>query len=198
MTAAYKFLAPGAVSPFTRFRWPAAGTWVHAPGEREAAWVFACRAGDLPWWLERELWRVELDGPVRAGRYQLAAPRARLVERIGGWDAPLREEYGRACARRALALASPALPPALSARLAGVEDPARVAELVQGAPERGDVVGYLGDAAGCAARGDAAATSYVACMLAGALAGGSPAAAFEAERAWQARWLVGALGLTAA
>ncbi len=43
MTSAFKFLAAGAVSPFTGFRWPAAGTWVSAASEDEASWIFACR-----------------------------------------------------------------------------------------------------------------------------------------------------------
>ena len=76
MRTAYKFLAPGGVSPFTGFRWPGAGTWVSAPDEREEHWIFACRDRDLPYWLDEELWRVELDAPVREARYQIASPRA--------------------------------------------------------------------------------------------------------------------------
>ncbi|HET7825985.1 MAG TPA: hypothetical protein VFK90_11660, partial [Anaeromyxobacter sp.] len=86
---AWKFLAEGAVAPFTGFRWPAPGEWVAAPRGRADAWIHACRAGDLPHWLDRELWSIELDAPVRTARYQVASPRARLVARVAGWDPSL-------------------------------------------------------------------------------------------------------------
>jgi hypothetical protein len=77
---AHKFLAQGEVSPFTGFRWPGPGAWVNAQVVRVDAWVHACRPGDLPYWLDDELWRIELDDPVREARYQVASPRARPAE----------------------------------------------------------------------------------------------------------------------
>lgn len=187
MRTAYKFLAPGAVSPFTRFRWPEAGRWVSAPGEREERWIFACRDRDLPYWLERELWVLELEEPVREERYQLVASRARLVRRLTRWDAELRREYARACAHRARDLALPALPPELRDGVERARGPEEIAELVEKASTTSIIASYLEDAARIGARGDGAAASYVTCVLAATLRG--DAAGFEAERGWQARWL---------
>jgi hypothetical protein len=102
---AFKFLAKGAVAPFTGFRWPGPGVWVGAPANRDDA-------GDLPYWLQEELWRIELEEPVRATRYQIASPHARLVARIPRWDRAFGREYARACALRARDLALPHLIPA--------------------------------------------------------------------------------------
>ncbi len=195
MRAAYKFLGAGAISPFTGFRWPEVGAWVVAPADHEPAWVFACRRSDLPYWLDRELWRIELDEPVREGRHQLSAWRARLTGRVEAWNPELRTGYAEACARRACELAVPALPAELHEQIARRDDPAEVAAAVRGASVCSDVAGYLADAAGLARNDDAAAASYMACMLAAAVGGG--AAAFEAERAWQARWLSEHLSLDA-
>ncbi len=187
MRTAYKFLAPGAISPFTRFRWPGAGTWVSAPDGREQSWVFACRDRDLPYWLDRELWVVELEEPVRERRYQLSAPRARLVSRVDLWHDDLRRQYARACALRARDLALPGLPPELRERLGRASGPEEIVEVVSKASCRSPAASYLEDAARIAARSDGAAASYVACVLAATLAG--DASGFEAERAWQAGWL---------
>ncbi len=187
MRSAYKFLAAGARSPFTGLRWPEAGTWVSAPGDREATWVFACRREDLPYWVDGELWRIELDGPVREARHQISAPRARLAARIEAWSAELGRRYAEACARHARDAALPALPAALRERIAPLDDPGELAAAVQGAPAASAIAGYLGDAAAMARDDHPAAASYLACMLAASVRGG--AAGFEAERAWQARWL---------
>jgi hypothetical protein len=191
---AYKFLAPGAISPFTGFRWPGAGGWVHAPPGRDDAWVHACRVADLPCWLDEELWTVELGGPVREARYQLAAPRARLVRPVRGWDAPLRGEYARACALRARDLALPHLAPWLRDALRRDDLPGLV-EAVSAVESPPPAAAYVADAARTALAAGPAPASYVACVLAATLGGGL--AAFEAERAWQARWLAGRLGLEA-
>jgi hypothetical protein len=80
---AYKFTAGDAVNAFTRFPWPipAAGNpdaWVDASdgvaGVRGG--VHACHAGDLPYWLGRELWEVELASDVVEAPYKLVAPPA--------------------------------------------------------------------------------------------------------------------------
>ncbi len=193
MRSAFKFLAPGAVSPFTGFRWPAPGTWVSAPGERQATWVYACRARDLPYWVDAELWQVELDGPVHEERFQIAAARARLARRIEAWDPGLRRRYARACTLHARELALHALPSAVRERVARAEDPAELAAAVAPASGASHLAGYLGDAAASAGRESPAATSYIACRVAATLGGGQQA--FEAERAWQARWLAEQLAL---
>ncbi|HEY6001915.1 MAG TPA: hypothetical protein VIV57_03510, partial [Anaeromyxobacter sp.] len=115
---AYKFLAEGAVAPFTGFRWPRPGEWVTAPSSPDR-WVHACRARDLPHWVGEELWSIELGEPLRESRYQIASPRARLVARVAGWTPALGREYARACALRARDLALPRLAPPLRDALAG-------------------------------------------------------------------------------
>lgn len=193
MIGAFKFLAPGAVSPFTGFRWPAVGSWVSAADDDAASWIFACRDRDLPYWVDAELWQVELDGPIRVAPFQISAARARLAGRVERWDHALRLRYTQACALRARDLAVPSLPASLQAQVAGLEAPAAIAEAVGSLSTASPLAGYLADVARTTENQHPAATSYVTCMLAASLGGGQ--AAFEAERAWQARWLVGELGL---
>jgi hypothetical protein len=189
---AYKFLAAGAISPFTRFRWPRVGEWVSARPDREPAWVFACRRGDLPYWLEQELWLVELEGPVREARHQISAPRARLASRVQGWNAELRRDYAAACAFRAREIALPRLPRELAGRIGGLSDLSGIAAALDATPDSSTIGGFLRDVAAIAPL-DAAAASYVAAVLAAAVGGDQ--ASFEAEREWQARWLSERLGL---
>jgi hypothetical protein len=188
---AYKFLAEGAVAPFTGFRWPRPGEWVPAPRAPDR-WVHACRVGDLPHWIDRELWSIELDEPLRESRYQIASPRARLVARVAGWDPSFERAYARACALRARDVALPHLPPALRETLAGIDDLAALAAAVRRATRGDRAAQYVRDAAAFVDQGPAV-VSYVAATLASHVGGGL--AAFEAERAWQARWLAERLGL---
>jgi hypothetical protein len=190
---AFKFLARDAVSPFTGFRWPSPGEWVSAPGDRAEAWVRACRTVDLPHWLDEELWRIELGEPVRKREYQIAAPRARLVARVAGWQAPIAREYAQACALRARDLALPHLDAALRAALAGATELDAVAAVAQNAASASRAAAFVADAVHSAQHVGAATTSYIAAALASSVGGGL--AAFEAERAWQARWLAERLGL---
>jgi len=112
---AYKFLRPGGTSPFTGFAWPlpdgGPGAWVEAPVEPCRSGVHACRRDDLPLWLGRDLYEVELDGEIVEEPAKVIAARARLVRRIPAWNDPLRDEYTRRCADRAHALAAGASPP---------------------------------------------------------------------------------------
>jgi hypothetical protein len=89
---AYKFLDDGACAPFTGFRWPV-DEWVEVPVVQPCrTGLHACRVRDLPYWLGRELWRVELAGEVVAERTKVVAARARLRERIDEWDDGARDE----------------------------------------------------------------------------------------------------------
>jgi hypothetical protein len=190
---AYKFLTDEGRSPFTGFRWPRAGEWVEASAERPHAWVHACRIGDLPYWLERELWTVELDAPVREARYQVSAPRARLVGRVEGWDEPLARELSRSSVLHARDLALPHLPPPLREVLQAAEEPAAIASALAGAGAGAPLPSYLSDAARLATRSGPSAACYVARVLAAAVGGGQ--AAYDAECAWQARWMAHRLGI---
>ena len=95
---AFKFLRAGGIAPFTGFHWTR-GTWVSAPpGGGEGTGVHACRIADLPFWVDDELWRIELDGETFARRTQVEAQRGRLLERVGGWDP---RAFADVCAQRA-------------------------------------------------------------------------------------------------
>src|SRR5437763_16980036 len=100
---AWKFLATGAIAPFTGIRWPA------PEGSRGARWVegraspgqgvHACEIEHLPYWFDEELWEVELDGPVSRSARQLVGRRGRLVARIDDWSSA-RDEFTAACVER--------------------------------------------------------------------------------------------------
>jgi hypothetical protein len=68
--------------------------------------VHACRVADLPLWLGRELYAIELAGDVAEERTKLVAPRGRLLRRIGAWDDAARAAYVTDCEARAHALAA--------------------------------------------------------------------------------------------
>ncbi|HEX2086070.1 MAG TPA: hypothetical protein VHF89_10340 [Solirubrobacteraceae bacterium] len=105
---AYKFLRPGAVGPFSGHAWPQ-GAWVAAGGGTSLCrrGVHACRVEDLPRWIERELWAVELRGDVVATRWKLVAPAGRLVRRIEAWDDDAAAAFAGACIDRVRALGLP-------------------------------------------------------------------------------------------
>jgi hypothetical protein len=97
---AYKFLAPGAVGPFTGFRWQP-DVWVEALEARPCRYgIHACRLQQLPMWLEPELWEIELGGEILEGKRKLVAQRGRLVRPVERWTPELAREFGRFCARR--------------------------------------------------------------------------------------------------
>jgi hypothetical protein len=203
---AYKFLCRGGVGPFSRYAWPlprggAPGAWVFASADAVLCHsaVHACRVRDLPWWLQDELWEAELQGDVTAGRHKVMAPRARLLRRIGGWDAACAQRFADACAGRARDHAATALERAdaagLAAELRGAAGPRELRALVRMAepPESARIaVTMAGDAAiralGCAA----VVTAYIAAHAAARVDGPD---APPAERAWQAEWLRAELGL---
>jgi len=206
---AYKFLCSGGVGPFSRYAWPLPrhdrpGAWVIGGASPELCQtaVHACRPGDLPWWLQDELWEVELDGDVRAGRHKVMASRARLLRPVDGWDATCARRFADACALRARDHAAAALERAGARHAAGqlrsatstraLRDAARVWADASAAARI--PVMMAGDAAVRARGGAAVATGYIAAHAAARV--GGPAAQ-DAERAWQADWLRAALGLTA-
>lgn len=103
---AYKFLRGDGTGVFTRFAWPppdrdAPGAWVEAPIVVCRSGIHACRVDDLPLWLGRELYAIELAGTIVEERTKVVAERGRLLRRVAGWDDATRAEYARACADRA-------------------------------------------------------------------------------------------------
>jgi len=166
---AYKFLDPGAVGPFTGFRWPTpnggSGEWVEAETiEPCRGGVHACRVRDLPVWLGRELWEIELDGDIRELDRKLVAARGRLVRQVTPWDDAARDAFARFCLR--------------STRL-------RVGAIPV-------VSGFVGDIERFRAQGRVAIAGFAAARAAELLGG---PAAYDAERAAQAEWLAAHLGL---
>lgn len=88
MTAAYKFLRPGRMGPFTHAAWPAPGGWLDAGGPPEL-----CRRGihallppALPRWMTEELWQVELEDAEPRDDGIVLARRGRLVSRVAAWS----------------------------------------------------------------------------------------------------------------
>jgi hypothetical protein len=217
VTVAFKFLRDGQVGPFSGVRWPAPGAWLHgaaAGGRACDRRVHACRAADLPEWMDAELWRVELDGDVHVDCGKLVADRGRLVERVAAWDPAFMAAFAEACTLRARDAALLVLPAtgaagaahAALARAASAEDIAAVAAdtAVMGALDAREAraAGYAGDAArhvlGARAQ---PATAPTHAAVNGFIAAHAAAfaqddlAAVERERAWQAAWIVRRAGL---
>lgn len=203
MTGYYKFLRPGRVSPFARFRWPEPGTWVDvAEIDPCRSGVHACRTGDLPYWLDEELWRVELDGPVVETAVKVVAGRGRLVRRVDAWSAATAHEFGLACVGRLTGHAAEELRSAALDDAAADLTAAGSLEDVKSAAERAVSAAGAADRVAAERVGSyliyaidtlesAAGVSYIAAKAAGRLEGGT-----DRERAWQAAWLDERLGLS--
>lgn len=101
---AYKCLRSGRVAPFSAFPWPVE-TWVDAEPDPCASGIHACAVEDLPYWLNAELWEIELDAPSRHER-KLVAPRGRLTRRVDAWDAAAQQDFRDMCEARVRELAS--------------------------------------------------------------------------------------------
>jgi len=103
---ALKFLLPGAVGPFSGFRWEG-GTWHDTSGDPTCGHgVHACEPGDLPFWLQDELWVVELRGDVARGRHKVVGAGGRILGRVEAWDDAARREFASACVARVRELAA--------------------------------------------------------------------------------------------
>jgi hypothetical protein len=201
---AWKFLDHGRIAPFGGHTWPAPGTsgpgqWVRFPGRE----VFACRLEDLPWWIARELWEVELEPPIRALETQIGAAAGRLVRQVTGWNDATLRGYGEACALRARDLAIEALTrdgrtdeAQALARTRTMLELSRVARSFAGdARERlsANLAGYVAESSMRASEGAAAAAANIGANAA-VMALGDPSI-FERERRWQARWIAEHAGL---
>ena len=98
---AYKYLASGAYGVLSGFRWPV-GEWVEVepPLVPSARGIHGCRVEHLAYWVDQELWSVELAGELLEGEQAVVAERGRLLERVPGWDAATRRAFTDACAAR--------------------------------------------------------------------------------------------------
>jgi hypothetical protein len=163
---AFKFLARGAVGPFSSFLWPAPGTWTEVEGPLGlcSRGVHVCRPQDLAYWLHDELWEVETSGEALEGIDCLLVRRARLLRRIDAWRTGGSTRFAEACVEHARALA--------------------------GSTENAAVRDLLADALGAAQAGYPAVSAYTAALVVSKLHG-EPA--YRAERVWQAEWIVAEL-----
>jgi hypothetical protein len=188
---AYKFLAPGRTGPFTGFVWPER-EWVEAPSAREGAGIHACRISDLPWWIDEELWRVEIDGPVVERETQIEGRRGRLCERVASWDARTVAELAVHGALRTrdlavLALADAGIRSDALAHAPTVRDVGAALEAMpalSGLPA--EMAAYAREACTRALDGAAASATHMAAVAAVALLGPK---GFAAERAIQSRFI---------
>jgi hypothetical protein len=112
---AYKFLRLDGTSVFTGFRWElpqgGPGQWIDARVDPCRSGIHACRVSDLPFWVGRSLYEIELEGEVVERRSKLVASRGRLLRRVEAWNEASRDEYTRMCADRAHELAFSVSPP---------------------------------------------------------------------------------------
>jgi hypothetical protein len=168
-----KFLAKGAIGPFTGFAWPlpsdqGEGPWVEAekfPNEG----VHGLDIDDLAYWLHDELWIVELGGSILRAPTQIIASRGRLVRRVDRWNDERRRAFASDIVRRA----TERMPSAASAAASAC----------------------FADLRGCAKEDSVAVTAFVAATLAAILANDEAAA--KVERIEQATFLRHTLDLDA-
>lgn len=113
---AYKFLAPGACGFFSGHAWPTPkgerpGDWVHVEGEIRQCLngIHACTETQLVEWLDQELWKIELGGPVLEFEDGLVAPAGRLIRRLEGWDEDCARAFVDHCVESTVALAAKSL-----------------------------------------------------------------------------------------
>ncbi|MDQ6616406.1 MAG: zf-HC2 domain-containing protein [Actinomycetota bacterium] len=203
---AYKFLRKGRVSPFSGHVWGSG--WLEVDGETSLCQngVHACRASQLPFWLDDELWVIELDRVEHADEKKVVARAGCLVRQVEAWTPAAARTLARACALRARWHTAEAL------RRSGRDEDARrlmgcrsfrsiaetgqslMAQTGKSLEEIKTAVGYAVDTAEVAAlRGYHAAAADMAAYT--AFVANGAASAYWAEREWQARWLSSKLGL---
>ncbi len=219
MTAYWKFLLPGAVSPFAGFSWAGvANDWVDGGSvEPCRAGIHACRSGDLAFWLLPELWRIELDGihPVPDGDHKVVARRGRLLERVEAWSADIERELALDCVQRTALHAAAELravgehsaaeelasPRDLSsarqrAVLADTGSTASARAVAAGQRGAGRLAAYVADAVEYLDDCPVATIAYIAARAAHERSGHEPDRdGHDAEREWQSRWMVERLRL---
>lgn len=202
---AYKFLDRDGRGVFSGFRWAGRppGEWV------ETADVVACREGvhgcrpaDLAWWVNDELWELELDGDVVEAGRKLVARRGRLRRRLDEWSGGVATEFAHATIVKArdAALSVAGSGPEMAALAAGqtVDEIRPAAQAALAALEEGTpahvAVGLVADAAFFADQHICHAPFISACAAGHAAAARSGRrddwrAGLEAERAWQSAWI---------
>ncbi|HWE23687.1 MAG TPA: hypothetical protein VG496_07075, partial [Myxococcales bacterium] len=167
---AYKFLASGSMGPFSRFRWRP-GEWVEAVRAGEGWGIHACRPRDLAWWINAELWRVDLEGPLHERTTQIEGRRGRLLDRIREWNEKARADFGLDCVFQTRDVSVSVLRKLgvhdVAERLAAARTLPQLLEAATSVPAppgfAGEMFGYAHDAAGAyTVRANAAEASFMA------------------------------------
>ena len=97
----YAFLDPSATEYVSGVRWPmpddtGPGPWLESSGTPLRGYT----ADQLLWWLDQELWEVELSGDVHERGRGFVAERGRLVAQVDAWTAAVAGELVADCALR--------------------------------------------------------------------------------------------------
>lgn len=173
---AFKFLAAGAKGRFSKHSWSrpqgsAPGAWLEATGPLKACTqgIHACRDTDLPFWLDDELWCIELDGELVHGKTMVVAQRGRLIERVVRWEDALRSQLGQLCCERTTAVAAQAR--------------------AEARPDAALAQRFADDVVVLAGLGQLATAAYISAVAARFTSDSSAEQAYAAERAAQSRWL---------
>ncbi len=209
---AYAFLDPTAADYVSGVRWPVPddrgpGAWLEAEADSP---LRGYPADQLLWWLDQQLWEVELGGDVHETDRSVLGARGRLLAPVGSWTPDVARELSTDCALRLRDRAVAALEAdgeeaaAAVLRAAGdLESIAEAATLAASGEGVGSLLaGYTADLIRFAsfmpdpARGAAVAARIAAHAHAGADEG-KPGyeEAYAEERARQADWLRTRLGL---
>jgi hypothetical protein len=207
---AYAFLARGSVSYLTGLRWPHPSAGADAWVDRADEAIRACTRETLPWWLDQELWEVELEQGVRPIGRALTAHRGRLLRQVEEWGPGAATELVAHCAHRVRDHAVEMLRAEGRADeadlLASADDLAAIEEAgsrvaAAGSPA-GTMSGFAADVVLYArdARDPVRGAAVAAYIAAAALAGGDKHAPgyderFADERRRQAAWLTARLRL---
>jgi hypothetical protein len=209
---AYAFLDPAATDYVSGVRWPVPdesgpGAWLDAGADSA---LRGYPADQLLWWLDQQLWEVELAGEVRETDRNVLGSRGRLLAPVDAWTPDVARELTADCALRLRDRAVAALETDgrgnAAAVLAAADELESIAEAAASAASgEGDgalLAGYTADLVRFSsfmpdpARGAAVAARIAAHAHAGGDEGkqGYEEASAE-ERARQGAWLRTRLGL---
>jgi hypothetical protein len=208
----YAFLGPTAIDYVSGVRWPlpespGPGAWLETEADSP---LRGYPADQLVWWLDQELWEVELAGDVHETDRSVLGARGRLLAPVDAWTPDVACELTTSCAftlrDRAIVALEADASRAAAADLGAAGDLDSIAEAAASAASAdgsgGLLAGYTADLVRFAAfmpdpaRGAAVATR----IAAHAHAGGDEGApgyeeAYAEERNRQADWLRTRLGL---
>jgi hypothetical protein len=213
---AFKFLDAHGLTVMSGSGWPlptddGPGPWVEAGSVRPChEGIHACSAADLAYWINEELWEIELDGEILLTHHKVVARRGRLLGRVPAWSGGVAGELATWCGWRSRDLAVTVLGDVRQwkwvAEFENADSLRQVARVGRQAVEElgdstvgGAAAGLAGDAAAIAPTQYIAMGPFIAACAAGhAVARDTGteadfAAAFATERQAQSEWIAGRL-----